>query len=210
MANLGEDQYIQSLDVDHSGVLLLVSRGAIRRFDTADGRELEPFPNPQASYYEDLSVAPDGRIAVIANSEDVLVYDTRYNLVLSVPQAVSSVTADSELDSDIAIDGLGNLYVLGHFNGSVFQYNPQGVFTNRISSEGEEDGQLSAPGDLAVDGQGRLYISDINGVKIFSSDGRYLDKFDLSGYVAGLNFDTQDRLFTISNEPRLMRLSLRK
>lgn len=210
LVNLGEDQYIQSLGIDRSNVLLVVSRGVIRRFDTADGRELGPFPNPQEAYFEDLYVAPDGRIAVIANSEDVLVYDDSYNLVLSIPQAVSSVTADSELDSDIAIDGLGNLYVLGHFNGSVFKYDPQGVFTNRISSEGDETSQLSAPGDLSVDGQGRLYVSDIYGVKIFSSDGRYLDKFDLSGYVAGLNFDAQDRLYSISNEPRLMRLALRK
>src|SRR3990172_5842 len=72
LVNLGEDNYIQALDIDGSGVLLMVSRGAIRRFATASGAELEQFPNPQGFYFEDLSVAPDGRLAVIADSEDFI------------------------------------------------------------------------------------------------------------------------------------------
>lgn len=56
---------------------------------------------------------------------------------MTIPEAVSSVSGDSELDSDIDIDGLGNLYVLGHFNNSVFKYTPDGRFTNRFASEGE-------------------------------------------------------------------------
>ena len=50
----------------------------------------------------------------------------------------------------------------------------------------------------------------MNGVQIFDSDGRYLEKFDLSGYVFGLNFDLQDKLYTVSNDPEVMRLAVRK
>ena len=35
-----------------------------------------------------------------------------------------------------------------------------------------------------------------------------LDKFDLSGYVLGLNFDQQDKLYTVSNDPDRMRFSV--
>ena len=210
LANLGEDNYIQSLDIDRSGTLLVVARGLLQRFDTANGQELEPFPNPQGYDFEDVSVAPDGRIAAIADSEDIVVFSPSYQPLMTIPEAVSSVSGESELDSDIDIDGLGNLYVLGHFNGSVFKYSPEGRFTNRFASEGEEQGQLDAPGDLAIDGQGCVFISDFNGVQVFDSSGRFLDQFDLSGYVFGLNFDLRDRLYTVSNEPQVMRLRMAK
>jgi hypothetical protein len=47
-------------------------------------------------------------------------------------------------------------------------------------------------------------------VQIFDFDGRYLDKFDLSGYVFGLNFDQQDKLYTVSNNPQVMRLRIKR
>ena len=208
LANLGEDQYIEALEVDLSGVLLVVSRGEIRRFDLASGAELEPFPNPNDLDFEDLSIAPDGRLAVIADDEDVFVYDASGNQILYIPQAVSSVSNDSELDADIDIDGLGNLYILGEFNSAIFKYSPDGRFTNRISSAGDQPGQLTAPGDLAVDGQGRVYVSDFNGVQVFEGDGRYVDHFDPGGFVFGLNFDVQDRLYTISNSPSATRYQI--
>ena len=99
--------------------------------------ELELPPNPQGYYFEDVSVAPDGRIAAIANSEDIVVFNPVYQTLMTIPEAVSSVSGDSELDSDIDIDGLGNLYVLGHFNDSAFIYTPDGRLTNRFASEGE-------------------------------------------------------------------------
>jgi hypothetical protein len=100
--------------------------------------------------------------------------------------------------------------VLGSFNGAIFKFNPQGRFINRFASEGDDSGQLRAPGDLAVDGQGRVYISDFNGVQVFDANGLYLHRFDLSGYVFGLNFDADGKLYTISNEPLVMRLRLKK
>ena len=123
---------------------------------------------------------------------------------------MSAASGDSELDADIEIDGLGNLYVLGSFNYSVFKFTPDGRFTNRIASRGDAQGQLTAPGDLAIDGQGRIYISDMNGVQIFDGDGRYLDKFDLGGYVFGLNFDPQGKLYTVCNDPEVMRLGIER
>jgi DNA-directed RNA polymerase subunit RPC12/RpoP len=210
LANLGEDSYVDALDVAGDGALLVVARGALRRFNLADGSELPPPTLPEEYYFEDVNVAPDGHIAAIVDSEDILVLDPAYQQVLYVPKAVSSASGDSELDADIEIDGLGNLYVLGSFNYSVFKYSPDGRFTNRILSRGEEKGQLTSPGDLAVDGQGRIYVSDMGGVQIYDPDGRYLNQFNLGGYVFGLNFDLQDNLYTVSNKPLVMRLRIKK
>ncbi len=209
LANLGDDNYVQALEIARDGALLVVTRGELLRFNLADGAEL-PAPTFSEDYYfDDVSVAPDGRIAAIVDSEDILLLDPGYRQILYVPAAVSAVSGDSELEADIEIDGLGNLYVLGSFNYSVFKFTPDGRFTNRIASRGDGKGQLTAPGDLAVDGQGRIYISDMGGVQIFDADGRYLNKFDLGGYVFGLNFDPQGKLYTVCNDPKAMRLTLR-
>lgn len=210
LANLGEENYVQALEIARDGALLVVARGALRRFDTAGGVELPALALSDEYYFEDVAVAPDGRIATIVDSEDILVLDPAYKPLLQVPQAVSTASGDSELKANIDIDGLGNLYVLGAFNNAVFKFTPDGRFTNRIASQGDAQGQLRAPGDLAIDGQGRIYVSDFNGVQIFDGDGRYLDKFDLGGYVFGLNFDLDGKLYTVSNDPEVMRLGIER
>ena len=210
LANLGEDSYVEALDVAGDGTLLVVARSALRRFNLADGSELPPPTFPEEYYFEDVSVAPDGHIAAIVNSEDILVLDPAYQQVLYVPQAVSAASGDSELEANIDIDGMGNLYVVGAFNYGVFKYTPDGRFVNRFGSQGKEKGQFTSPGDLAIDGQEHIYVSDFDGVQIFDSDGRYLNQFDLGGYVFGLNFDLQDKLYTVSNVPQVMRLRVKR
>ena len=88
----------------------------LRRFDLADGAELPTPALAEEYYFEDVAVAPDGRIAAIVDSEGILLLDPTTSRLLVVPQAVSSAFGDSELEADIDIDGLGNLYVLGSFN----------------------------------------------------------------------------------------------
>lgn len=214
LVNLGNDVIIESMDVSPAGVLFVAAQGEIRRFQLSDGRELDPLPNPeeQSFYFEDLAFGPDGRLAVISQGEDLLIYNPELQLVITVPDAISSVTQDSELDCDVALDGLGNIYVLGTFNYKVLRFAPDGRYVNQFGGEttDEAPGKFRAPGEIAVDNQGRVYVSDIFGVQVFDGDGRYITKFDLVGYVFGMDFDLQNRMYIASNEPQVTRLILRK
>jgi ribosomal protein L7/L12/DNA-binding beta-propeller fold protein YncE len=212
LVNLGEDVIVQSMDVSPGGVLFVVAKGEIRRFQPEDGVELEPLADPQDEYYfDDLAIGPDGRLAVIADGEHLLVYNANLQPVISVPAAVSTAANDSELDSDVAIDSLGNIYILGHFTNKVFIYSPEGRFMSQFGGDttDETPGKFRAPGDIAVDGEGRIYVSDIFGVQVFSSDGQYLDKFKLFQYAHGMDFDLQNRMYVASNEPQVMRLTVK-
>jgi outer membrane protein assembly factor BamB len=121
--------------------------------------------------------------------------------VLTIPEAIETVSGDSELDTNVAVDGEGNIYALGSFNYAVFKFNREGKFLNRFGSQGDEKGQFRSPYAIAVDGQGRVFVSDVNGILVFDSDGRYLKQFDAPGAIFGMVFnDTGELLVTSSNQ----------
>ena len=66
----------------------------------------------------------------------------------------------------VAADGLGNVYALGQFNDAVFKFSPDGRFLTKFGGDGDEAGQFRAPGAIAVDNQGRVYVADFKGTDI--------------------------------------------
>jgi predicted RNA-binding Zn-ribbon protein involved in translation (DUF1610 family) len=211
--NLGNKAIIQSMDIANGDALFVATGGQLRRFDTGNGRELDPYPNPSTDYYfEDVAIAPDGRIALISRGENLVVLDPDMQILFEVQDAVSSITDDSELSSDVAIDSTGNLYILGSFNDKVLKYSPEGRYINQFGGETTEqaNGKFRATGDLAVDMNGRVYVSDIFGIQVFDPDGQFVDRFTVNGVVHGMNFDLQNQLYIASNKPQILRMNLRK
>jgi len=113
----------------------------------------------------------------------------------SIPKAVSGVTDRSELDMRVAADGLGNMYVLGTFNNAVFKFTAEGKFVNKFGGEGEQPGQFRAAQAIAVDGKGRVFVSDVKGIQIFDGEGRYLQTFKPDGLASGMVFNDKNELF---------------
>ena len=57
---------------------------------------------------------------------------------------MGSQTGNPGLDSRIAVDGEGNIYILGGtFDDAVFKFSPQGRFVTRFGSRGDAPGQFS-------------------------------------------------------------------
>ena len=48
---------------------------------------------------------------------------------------------------------------------------------------------------IAVDGKGRVYVSDIKGVQVFDTNGRYLTVFNPEGIASGMVFNDKNELF---------------
>jgi hypothetical protein len=95
----------------------------------------------------------------------------------------------------VATDGLGNIYALGTFNDAVFKFGPDGKFINRFGGSGNDPGQLRAASAIAVDGKGRVYVSDIKGIQVFDADGRYLNFLKIQGHAFGMVFNDRNELF---------------
>jgi sugar lactone lactonase YvrE len=79
---------------------------------------------------------------------------------------------------------------------------------NRFGGEGDNPGQFHAPEDIVVDGQGRVYVSDIKGVQIFNRDGRYLGMIKVDGAAFGMAVDNQDNLYVITNHPTVYKFKV--
>ncbi len=53
------------------------------------------------------------------NRDDIVRFNAQGQVVRTIRAAISSVTEESELDTHVAVDGLGNIYALGTFSNAV-------------------------------------------------------------------------------------------
>lgn len=198
------DAIIQALAVDSAGSVYVVSQGEVRVYDAA-GQLLKPFPTPEGLYIEDLVIAADGSFVAVANGDSLLRFSVQRELLWLAEDAVSSAAGESELNTKIAVDGLGYIYAAGSFTESVFKFSPAGKFIDRWGGSGEEDGQFRAILSIGADADGRIYVSDIRGIQVFSSDGRFIELIEPGDPVFTIRFDRQNRLHVVMNTPRVVR-----
>jgi sugar lactone lactonase YvrE/DNA-directed RNA polymerase subunit RPC12/RpoP len=192
------DPYFDTMVVSRDGVVYIPVFGRILKFDSL-GNSLGEIQHTgyRLNY---LALALDGSLVAIANNEDILWMSADGEIRQVVEKAVSTVSGDTELSAKIALDGSGKVYVLGTFNNAVFIFGPDGRFINRFGSAGDDPGQFRAPYQIVVDSQGRVYVSAMQGVQVFSNDGRYLNVVKVRTFAYGLAFDDQDNLYVTTNQ----------
>jgi ribosomal protein L7/L12/sugar lactone lactonase YvrE len=201
--NIGDDSYTPAMIALRDGSVYVISSGKIQHYAGATGENLGSLEFDEDYYFDFIALSPEGKLVAVVLGETILRFDSQGKLELASPRAISTVSNDAELDTQIAVDGLGNIYALGTFNDAVFKFSPEGRFITRFGSDGDEPGQFSAPGAIAVDGQGRVYVSDMKGIQVFDSEGRYLDKISTEGYVFGMTITTNNQLVAVSNTPKV-------
>lgn len=199
---------IHSLGVSRDGILFIVYDGMIHRRNTANGEKLSPLQVDELSI-SDVYVTSNDQIAVVANGDDFALLNTDGTVDWIIQDAIESIAGESELSAYLGGDGLGNFYLAGSFVSAVFKYSPDGKYLNRFGSGGEETRQFRAINAIAVDSQGRIYVSDIKGILVFSPDGQYLRTINVPGVVFDMDFGQDDRLYTVSNQPQVVVYQIR-
>lgn len=204
---------LRGMAVDRKGTVYIAQSGAITRYEGTTGKSLGELSGSGTGRFDDVTATQDGglvAVAASAGSDDIIRYNASGQAVQTIRKAISSQTERSELNMRVAADGLGNIYALGTFNSGVFKFTREGRFVTRIGGEGSEPGQFRALNALAVDGQGRLFISDSKGIQVFDTDGRYLDIFKVPNHVAfGLVFNDRNELFVAARD-RVYKFTINK
>jgi sugar lactone lactonase YvrE len=204
----GKKPIISALAADRQGNLYLAAAGKLLRY-TADGELSGEIKISGLNYLNNLVLAADGSLIGVGG-EEVVHLTSAGKILEKIPAAVSTVSEEAELDAKVAVDGLGNIYLLGTFNNAVFKFGPDGKFINRFGSAGDQPGQFRAPSAIAIDGKGRIYVSDIQGIQVFSNDGRYLDVIKVQYFAYGLAFDDQGKLYVTTNQKKVEKYSVKE
>jgi outer membrane protein assembly factor BamB len=201
--SVGDSQtLIFALTTDRKGTVYVVANHGIQLFEGATGKFISEIQYPDKGF-SDAFIAPDGSLVttIYTGEDNIIRFDAKGKVNQTIRDVFSSQTGMNEMEMKVAVDGLGNIYALGAFNNAVFKYSPQGKFITQFGSSGDEPGQFRAVEDIAVDGQGRVYVSDIKGVQVFDPSGRYLATIGVEkGVPFGIVFSDQDELFVTTRD----------
>jgi streptogramin lyase len=191
---------LRGLTVDRKGTVYVVQHGNITRYDSETGKSLGQLDYGAGAGFDDVTATPDGGLlcAWYSGSDDLVRFNADGKVARTIKAAISTEADRSELNTRVAIDGLGNIYALGTFTNAVFKFRSDGKFLNRIGSPGRQPGQISAANAIAVDGKGRVFVSDTKGVQVFDSDGRYLAVFKPDGVASGMVFNDKNELLVVA------------
>jgi DNA-binding beta-propeller fold protein YncE len=199
---------LRGMDVDRQGNVYIVQSGLIYQYNGTDGtlqRELEY----NAGWgFDDVTVGADGGlVAAWSGGEDNIVrFNSNGDPNLTITNAISGQSGDSELDTRVAVDGLGNIYALGVFNSTVFKFGPDGKFLDQFGHEGEQAIEF-APDAIAVDGQGRIYVSN-SPIKVFDVGGQFIASIEIP-QAFGLTFDDEGYLY-VAARTKVVKLEIEK
>jgi DNA-binding beta-propeller fold protein YncE len=211
---------LRGMAADRKGTVYIAQRGIISRYEGATGKMIGQLQFPEGRGFDDVAVAADGGLITAwfrvmngisfgTRGDNIVRFDANGRTVRTIRDAISQQTDSAELETRVAVDGLGNIYALGTFNNAVFKFTPEGKFANKFGGSGDQPGQFRAPNAIAVDGQGRVYVSDFNRVQVFDANGRYIDQFKAGGVASGMVFNDKNELF-VASRSKVVKLVINK
>lgn len=193
---------VPSLTVDRSGIAYVLQTTQLGRYKGTSGDYLGELSIDENSGFDDMATTVENGVMAITDHGfvDALIHFNSQGKVLkTIPNPISGQTEESELGPHVAVDGRNNVYILGTFTKAVYKYGPNGKYITRFGSQGDNPGQFRAPNSIAIDNQGRVYVSDFGEVDVFSPEGRSLGSFSMpSGPAFGLILNGRDELYVAS------------
>jgi hypothetical protein len=204
---------VKNIAADRKGTVYVVHPGSILRYDGATGNLLGEVAKPnqnRSEYYSDAFVALDGSLYAIGSNSNIIHVgaDGEIKNTIKVADRVGN-----EVDFDkLAVDGVGNIYALETREDTVYKFGPDGRYINKFGGKGRETGQLDAPLNIAVDGQGRVYVSAAGrGVQVFDANGRYIDSFGGREVIFGMAVTDHNEIVAAErNKHQIAKFTLKK
>ena len=188
-ADKNDNVYIEGLAADLKGNVYVSRGGDILKYSTADGSLTATFPGQfPHTRYQALAVDAQNNLYAIhttASENGLIKLNQAGKQLARWDNLVTKVNKkDAAMDLGLAVDGLGNLYVVSSFGDQVYIYDAKGEFVDRFGQQGDEAGQFNSPDGIAADGQKHLYIHHSGGIDQFDTSGRFIGQLPID-YAKG-------------------------
>lgn len=186
---------VNALAVDRKGNLYVLQGWDVYRLNRETGEQLGKFRVDLAT---DLAVGLDGKVYISDWRSGITILSNELQKIKNI-----QFSKDLGLDAvnQIAVDGAGNFFLLERRNLAIFKLTPDGRLLTRFGGRGAGSpdkmpkSQFSGSiQDLAVDSQGRIYVSQVSRISIFDSNGNFINDFK-STQAFGLTLNDRDELF---------------
>ena len=204
--NTKEDLAIAGMAVNLQGMVYILQGYRIFLYEGASGEfkgELYYKNNVSRNAIpEAIGLDPEGRLIVFLSS------GTKHYLLKFDAENKESQVFDISKQTEssfsgflnLATDSLGTVYVSSPHDDAIYTFSPDGKLIDKFGSKGAEAGQFySGPGSLAFDAQDRIFVADWNNIRIFESDGRFVDVFETKefGIAQGVAFGPANEFFAV-------------
>ncbi|MBW2072915.1 MAG: hypothetical protein JRI89_16935, partial [Deltaproteobacteria bacterium] len=202
----------QGMDVMGSSVVVALS-GGLNRY-TFDGTFIETlgelgFDEDQFWNLNDLSVAPDGTLAVGSRMPWVQLFTTSPWTFVAAWSSSSSAPGYFDGPRDFAISTGGLVYVADSDNNRIQKFAMDGTYISSWGGKGTAYGKFDLPYSLDIDDQGDVYVSDFLNRRIqkFDANGNFIKAWGSqgSGYgqfqgVVTIRFGPDGKLYTLDRD----------
>lgn len=186
---------VNSLAVDRKGNLYVLQGWDIYRLNRETGEQLGKFRVDMAT---DMAVGLDGKVYVSAMRGGVTVLSSELQKIKTLQ---ISKDLGLEMIREMTVDGAGNFYLLEGREMAVFKLSPDGKLLTRFGGRGSGSpdkmpkSQFSGMvAGLAVDSQGRIYVSQVSRISVFDANGNFINDFKAT-QAFGVTLNDKDELF---------------
>lgn len=188
---------VDALQVGPDRKIYVAHNGILSTYDST-GKKIGIVEGAQGT--DAITFGPDGSLYILTGEDVIKRFDTHQKLTLTIPHAFSSQTGSGESTQYIAVDKLGNIYIVGDLKCMVIKYAPDGKFLTKFGGRAKKSGPaipgtLFTPSGIVVDSYNRVFVSDWNtDVEVFQSNGKPIRSIDavtlgFTSLVYGMNID---------------------
>mgnify|MGYP001215561866 FL=1 len=132
-------------------------------------------------------------------------------MTLGTPGVTGNDSSHFNMPSDVHVAPNGDIFVAdghgGNSNARIVKFDAQGNYLTEWGEAGSGPGQFNAPHGLAMDSQGRLFVSDRsnNRIQIFDQQGNFLEEWLQFSRNSGIYIDDNDILYAVDSESNASR-----
>lgn len=185
--------------------LYVVMSQQVLKIDPDSGNILRRFSGGSGSI-RTLVVRADGRL--LANlsgaASGVLLLDANGEILNRFTDDFNEQLGPMASNAEIAVDGLGNFYVLGSsIEKSVFVFDSKGKFVDRFGQSGNNPEDFSGiVNGIAVGTDGNIYVGDFDGFTAHTPQGKFVERIEIPsslGAIRDLEFTGENYLFATTS-----------